>query len=136
MRTYVVWCPALGQEQEAKPVDDGAMFDWIDARARETFSRHKSGARGQQITAADNPESHLIWAALAWARLHPPKPTAQPQVPEGKSLVPVEPTTDMKQAALKVDIGDDGEIVLTWEEIGRLYRAMLNAAPALEGDAQ
>lgn len=65
-------------QQEAEPVDDGAMFDWIDARARETFSRHKSVARGQQITAADNPESHLIWAALKWAEAHPPKPAALP----------------------------------------------------------
>lgn len=70
----------LTQQQEAEPVDDGAMFDWIDARARETFSRHKSVARGQQITAADNPESHLIWAALKWAEAHPPKPAAQPIV--------------------------------------------------------
>lgn len=51
---------------------------------------------------------------------------------DGWKLVPVEPTVDMKQAALNVEVGSDlpdGDIVLTWEEVGRLYRALLDAAP-------
>lgn len=70
---------ALTQQQEAEPVavDDEAMFEWVYAQATASLRRHNSAARGQQITRADGADAHLIWAALRWAELHPPKPAAQ-----------------------------------------------------------
>ena len=54
---------------------DDKMFMQIDHWARESYRRHKSSVRGQIITAADNSDSHLIWAALRWAKENtPPEP--------------------------------------------------------------
>lgn len=54
-----------------------------------------------------------------------------PAIPAGWKLVPVEPNINMKHAADKVDLGDGevGRIILSWEEYGRLYAAMISAAP-------
>jgi len=63
-----------------EPVDDGwqeffksldaedKMFEQIDRWARESYRRHKSSCRGQQITSADSENAHVIWAALRWAK--------------------------------------------------------------------
>ena len=61
------------------PKDDGGkMFMQIDHWARESYKRHQSSVRGQMITAADSYESHVIWAALRWAKENTP-PAAQRQ---------------------------------------------------------
>lgn len=44
------------------------MFQQIDAWARKSYRHHKSSIRGQQITASDSFDSHLVWAALRWAK--------------------------------------------------------------------
>jgi hypothetical protein len=58
------------------------------------------------------------------------------QVPDGWKLVPVEMTHDMLNAADNVEIDfpeAEREGALTWEEIRELWKAMLAAAPQLEG---
>ena len=63
---------------------DETMFQSIEHEARRSFRRSKSGARGQVVSRSDSYESHLIWAALAWAKEHPtPSPLTRPAVPEG-----------------------------------------------------
>ncbi len=47
---------------------DDKMFEQIEKWAYESYRRHKSSVRGQQITYADNPNSHYIWATLRWAK--------------------------------------------------------------------
>ena len=46
---------------------DDKMYMQIDHWARQSYVRHKSSVRGQQITAADSMETHIIWATLRWA---------------------------------------------------------------------
>lgn len=59
-------------------------------------------------------------------------------VPEGWKLVPVEPTHDMKRAAIDVEIGDpeDRIIMMTFEEARAVYRSMLSAAPPASQPAE
>lgn len=50
-------------------------------------------------------------------------------------LVPVDPTPEMKSAAVEVELfdSDTGEgYVLSWEEAEQIYFAMLNASPSLK----
>ena len=64
-------------------------------------------------------------------------PGAQPApiIPEGWKLVPIEPTHEMKTAAIGVEVYQDSPPstdCLTWEEAGAIYAAMLAAAAAPE----
>lgn len=63
--------------------------------------------------------------------LEAPEANPAPSVPEGWKLVPIEPTTIMKQCAGSVEVGDSdiGRVVLSWDEIESIYAAMINAAP-------
>lgn len=40
-------------------------LDAIDLEARRTFLIHRTGVRGQQLTAADSWDSHVAWATAA-----------------------------------------------------------------------
>ena len=60
--------------------EEDAMFTQIEAKARATYRRHTSWAKGQNISRGDGYESHLVWAALEWAEANT---TPQPVVPEG-----------------------------------------------------
>jgi hypothetical protein len=40
-------------------------LDAIDITARATFKRHQSGVRGQQVSASDSWDSHIVWATAA-----------------------------------------------------------------------
>lgn len=40
---------------------------WIEDEARRTMRHHSSQCCNQTMTRADNPDSHFVWAALAWA---------------------------------------------------------------------
>jgi hypothetical protein len=59
--------------------EEDAMFTQIEAKARATYRRHSFSAKGQIITRADGYESHLVWAAIDWAKANT---TPQPVVPE------------------------------------------------------
>ena len=63
---------------DSLPTDgDDKMFMQIDHWARKSYKRHQFSVRGQTITAADAFESHIVWAALRWAKenTHPPQRT-------------------------------------------------------------
>ena len=50
---------------------------------------------------------------------------------EGKVLVPVEPTAEMKTAGISVEVYPDSKPdieCLTWREVDAIYRAMLAAS--------
>lgn len=49
--------------------EDKAL-DEINLAARVSYRRSQSCARGQAITAADNYENHVAWAAMAYVRKH------------------------------------------------------------------
>ena len=54
---------------DSLPADcDDKMFEQIDRWARLSFRQWKSGARGQTVMRGDGYESHIIWAALRWAK--------------------------------------------------------------------
>jgi hypothetical protein len=54
---------------DSLPADcDDKMFEQIDRWARLSFRQWKSGARGQTVMRGDAYESHIIWAALRWAK--------------------------------------------------------------------
>jgi len=79
------WQAAL---QSGEPVvdvtgmdEEDAMFTQIEAKARATYRRHAFSARGQIITRADSYESHLVWAAIDWAKANA---TPQPVVDKTK----------------------------------------------------
>ena len=61
-------------------------------------------------------------------------PGAQPalSIPEGWKLVPIEPTQEMKTAAIGVEVYQDSPPstdCLTWKEAEAIYTAMIAAAP-------
>jgi len=66
---------------------------------------------------------------------HPqPKELEQEPValPDDFELLPVDPTPEMKSAAVEVELFDSDtgkDYVLSWEEAEQIYSAMLNAAP-------
>ena len=68
--------PAQDEHQsfiDSLPKDfDDKMFMQIDHWARQSYKRHQSSVRCQAITAADSYESHVIWAALRWAKENTP----------------------------------------------------------------
>jgi hypothetical protein len=64
--------------------EEDAMFTQIETKARATYRRHTFSAKGQIITRADDYESHLVWAAIDWAKANT---TPQPVVPEGYALI-------------------------------------------------
>ena len=54
---------------DSLPADgDDKMFMQIDHWAHKSYKRHQSSVRGQAITAADAFKSHIVWAALRWAK--------------------------------------------------------------------
>ena len=72
--------PVLDEHQafiDSLPLEgEDKMFEQIDYWARQSYARYKSSVRGQQITAADSVDSHLIWAALRWAKENRTPPAA------------------------------------------------------------
>ena len=64
---------------DSLPTDnDDKMFMQIDHWARKSYKRHQSLVRGQAVTTADAFESHIVWAALRWAKENtPPQRTKQ-----------------------------------------------------------
>lgn len=62
---------------------------------------------------------------------------AQPEqepvaLPDDFELLPVDPTPEMKSAAIEVELFDHDtgkDYMLSWEEAEQIYSAMLNAAP-------
>jgi hypothetical protein len=69
------------------PTDsDDKMYMQIHHWARQSYKHHQSLVRGQMITAADASDTHIIWAALRWAKENTP-PAAQP--------APVQPVASM-----------------------------------------
>jgi hypothetical protein len=93
------WWPSVGQTigkvaaweawqaalQSGEPVvdvagmdEEDAMFTQIEAKARATYRRHSFSAKGQIFTKADSYESHLVWAAIDWAKANTtPQPVNQ-----------------------------------------------------------
>ena len=70
--------------QSGEPVVDvtgmdekDAMFTQIEAKARATFKRHVLSAKGQVHNRENIYNSHLVWAAIDWARANT---TPQPVV--------------------------------------------------------
>ena len=54
---------------DSLPTDsDDKMYMQIHHWARQSYKRHQSLVRGQMITAADASDTHIIWAALRWAK--------------------------------------------------------------------
>ena len=52
-----------------------------------------------------------------------------PQVPEGKVLVPIEPTHSMTISGCNVALGEpDNEFIQSYEEVNAIYKAMLLAS--------
>lgn len=72
--------PAQDEHQafiDSLPTDsDDKMYMQIHHWARQSYKRHQSSVRGQMITAADASDTHIIWAALRWAKEN--TPPAQP----------------------------------------------------------
>ncbi len=123
-------------------------------KATASYKRHYYSTRGQQVTAADDPEMHLIWEVIAAyeAKLREQKPIAKVStsggliwtdygfnnvisdgtllytnpapIPEGWQLVPIEPTTEM------IIAGNDGfhSPDMRRHTVSGCYKAMLNAA--------
>jgi hypothetical protein len=55
------------------PTDsDDKMYMQIHHWARQSYKHHQSLVRGQMITAADASDTHIIWAALRWAKENTP----------------------------------------------------------------
>jgi hypothetical protein len=85
---FEAWQAAL---QSGEPVvdvagmdEEDAMFTQIEAKARATYRRHSFSAKGQIFTKADSYESHLVWAAIDWAKANT---TPQPVVDVNQKLV-------------------------------------------------
>jgi hypothetical protein len=61
------------------------------------------------------------------------KPEQEPvALPDDFELLPVDPTPEMKSAAVEVELFDSDtgkDYMLSWEEAEQIYLAMLNAAP-------
>lgn len=94
---------------------EDAMFEQIDIAARKSFRRHQSSVKGQMFTRADGFDSHLVWAALDWAKKHNASPASK-----DAGLVAA-----LKDAATSLEtisrlagrthyVGDDGERVETY----------------------
>ena len=45
-----------------------ADWDWIETEARRTYRHHETQVLGTTLTRADDLESHVVWATLAWVR--------------------------------------------------------------------
>ena len=66
--------PAPEQDEHQAFIDslptngDDKMYMQIHHWARQSYKRHQSLVRGQMITAADASDTHIIWAALRWAK--------------------------------------------------------------------
>lgn len=87
----------------------------------------KLAQEGVEIHAPNSPE-YIVCAALIKA-LAQPEPVA---LPDDFELLPVDPTPEMKSAAVEVELFDSDtgkDYVLSWEEAEQIYSAMLNAAP-------
>jgi hypothetical protein len=103
--------------------EEDAMFTQIETKARATYRRHSFSAKGQIITRADDYESHLVWAAIDWA-----KANAHQEIPEGYVIVPVEPTAEMIDAALAVAFAASVHGKGGWNNyLTALYKALLSA---------
>ena len=65
---------------DSLPTDsDDKMYMQIHHWARQSYARHKSLVAGQMITAGDASDTHIIWAALRWAKENtPPAPAPAP----------------------------------------------------------
>jgi hypothetical protein len=63
------------------PTDsDDKMYMQIHHWARQSYKHHQSLVRGQMITAADASDTHIIWAALRWAKENTPPAAQRPWV--------------------------------------------------------
>jgi hypothetical protein len=102
------------------------MFMQISHWARESYNKHKASKRGQALVPADAFESHVMWAALRWAKES--TPPAQPAVPEGWKLVPETPTNEMTSAMADA-LEDPENERSSWDLAENMYRAMIAAAP-------
>lgn len=88
-REEVAAAPAVQSEREAwlaSLFPEDRMFEEITSMAARTYRRHCASARGQQISAADGMEHHLIWATKRWIEINEPSPaTARTEQQDGKS---------------------------------------------------
>jgi hypothetical protein len=70
--------PAPVQDEHQAFIDslptgsDDKMYMQIHHWARQSYKHHQSLVRGQMITAADASDTHIIWAALRWAKENTP----------------------------------------------------------------
>jgi hypothetical protein len=71
---------AMQGEADTTGMDDqDAMFEQIEYAARRSYTRHKANVKGQQTCRGDSYDSHLVWAAIEWAKANA---IQQPAVPK------------------------------------------------------
>lgn len=65
------------------------MIEEIRSMATKAYLRHYTSIKGQQVSAADTMESHLIWATKRWVEINEPAPATSPteQQPDVSALV-------------------------------------------------
>jgi hypothetical protein len=92
---------------ESLPTDsDDKMYMQIHHWARQSYKHHQSLVRGQMITAADASDTHIIWAALRWAKENtqpaPAVPNAMHHTDMSKTLEYIQGWNACRQATLEM----------------------------------
>jgi hypothetical protein len=57
-------------------------WDWINNHARTTMRHHAGRCGNQTMTRADNAESHIVWATIAWIERSLLVPSTTPPAPQ------------------------------------------------------